>query len=151
MRQLKKRKQKKEKAMVYMQCNRAGDALDSAFRMFFENDWDAANRIPVRMDVVQEKDGFKILVELPGMEKDQIKITAENGILTISGERKRREDDSAQVVRSERFYGSFSRSFTLPETIDKSGISADYVNGLLEVTLPLKEAEKPRQIDIAVN
>jgi HSP20 family protein len=137
--------------MMYVHCNKLNDSFDAAVRTFFDNDWASQNEFPVRMDLIHGTAAFKIVAELPGMEKDHIKIMVENGILTISGERKRNEENANEMVRSERYYGSFSRSFTLPDSIDKSGISADYVNGLLEVTLPMKEEEKPKQIDIAVN
>jgi HSP20 family protein len=100
---------------------------------------------------MKDKDGFKIMAELPGMEKKRIKILVEDGILTISGERNRTEDRENEIIRSERFHGSFSRSFRLPENIEKSGISADYKNGLLEVILPLKAEEKPKQIEVRVS
>lgn len=123
--------------------------FDRAVRDFFNGGGSSCSPSPVHMDLVRDEDAFKIVVELPGMEKDKIKIVVEDNLLTISGE-KARAANRKDVVRSERFYGSFSRSFALPETIDKSGISADYTNGLLEVTLPLKEEEKPKQIDVKV-
>lgn len=125
--------------------------FDSVVRQHYDNQGRPEKRFPVRMDLVKEKDNFKILAELPGMEKDKIKIMIENGLLTISGERTREEDNGHEVIRSERFYGNFTRSFTLPDSIDKSGISADYKNGLLEVTLPMVEEEKPKEINVKVN
>ena len=76
-------------------------------RSCFEGDF------PVRMDMVENKEGFVIFAELPGMEKSDIKLSVENGILTISGERKRDENDDSRRVLSERFFGSFKRSFRL--------------------------------------
>lgn len=125
--------------------------FNQATRRFYNRDRKDGNRFPVRMDMVKEKDAFKIMVELPGMDKDKIKVVSENGLLTISGERTRGTDEQKELLRSERFYGNFSRSFKLPETVEISGISADYKNGLLEVTLPLKEEEKPKQIEVQVN
>lgn len=125
--------------------------FDRRARSHFGRGWNGHATFPVRMDLIKEDGAFKIVAELPGMEKDKIKLMVENDTLSISGERKRSDDDKREVVRSERFYGTFSRSFSLPENIDKSGISADYKNGLLEVTIPLKEEEKPKQIDVKVN
>jgi HSP20 family protein len=125
--------------------------FEKATRKFYNRERKSGNRFPVRMDMVKEKDAFKILVELPGMEKDKIKIMAEGGLLTISGDRARETDKKNESLHSERFHGSFSRSFKLPETVKISGISADYKNGLLEVTLPLKEEKKPKQIEVQVN
>jgi len=125
--------------------------FNQATRRFYNRDRKFGNRFPVRMDMVREEGAFKILVELPGMEKDNIKILTESGLLTISGDRARKTDEEKELLHSERFYGNFSRSFRLPETVEISGISADYKNGLLEVTLPLKEEEKPKQIEVQVN
>lgn len=128
-----------------------GHNFDRVTKRFFDDDRHTGNHFPVRMDLVKEKDSFKIVAELPGMEKDKIKISVENNLLTISGERNRQPENGNEFVRSERFFGSFNRSFTLPETIDKSGISADYKNGLLELTLPVKEEEKPKQVEVKIS
>jgi HSP20 family protein len=143
--------------MRLVSCNQLYDLLgtdfdfDRAVRHFNPSGRHSGGRFPVKMDLVRENGTFKILAELPGMEKDKIRIMVENGILTIGGERIRGENKDNEVVRSERFFGSFTRSFKLPDTIEKSGISADYKNGLLEVTLPVKEEEKPKQIEVTVN
>jgi len=125
--------------------------FDSAARTFFGNGPTYCASCAVNMDLIREGNSFKIVAELPGMEKDKIKIMVENDILTISGERQRPEVKENEIIRAERFFGNFSRSFSLPDSVDKSGISADYKNGVLEVVLPLKEEVKPRQIDIKVN
>ena len=125
--------------------------FDSAVRTFFGNGPTFCASCAVNMDLIKEGNSFKIVAELPGMEKDKIKIMVENDILTVSGERQRPEVKENEIIRAERFFGNFSRSFSLPDSIDKSGISADYKNGVLEVILPLKEEVKPRQIDIKVN
>jgi len=125
--------------------------FDSAVRTFFGNGPTYCASCAVNMDLIREGNSFKIVAELPGMEKDKIKIMVENDVLTISGERQRPEAKENEVIRAERFFGNFSRSFSLPDSIDKSGISADYKNGVLEVILPLIEEVKPRQIDIKVN
>ncbi len=104
-----------------------------------------------RMDMIKEGESFKIRVELPGMEKENIKIIVEESILTINGERKQADEKEGQVIRSERLLGRFSRSFRLPNTIDRSGVAADYKNGLLTVTLPVKAEAKPRQIDVQIS
>ena len=104
-----------------------------------------------RTDMVKEGENFKITVELPGMEKEDIKIVVEDSILTITGERKPVDEKEGQVIRSERALGRFSRSFRLPNTIDRSGVSADYKNGLLTVTLPVKAEARPRQIDVQIS
>jgi HSP20 family protein len=92
-----------------------------------------------------------IKAELPDMNKEDIEITVENNALTLRGEKKM---DSAikeeQCHRIERAYGAFSRSFALPPSVDSSKVSADYKNGVLTITLPMREESKPRQISVQV-
>ncbi|MCP4568134.1 MAG: Hsp20/alpha crystallin family protein [FCB group bacterium] len=105
----------------------------------------------VKMDIAENDASFKILAEVPGMTKDDITITVKDNLLTLSGERPEKNDDIARLVWSERSFGRFSRSFKLPESIDKSGVSADYSNGLLSITLPKREEAQPKSIDVKIN
>ena len=99
-----------------------------------------------------EKGEIVIKAELPGMTKEEIDLRVENNTLTIRGDRKRQaEVKEEQYHRVERTYGSFTRSFSLPGTVDSARVSADYKDGLLTVSLPLKEEAKPRQIQVRVN
>ena len=89
--------------------------------------------------------------ELPDMSREDIDITVDNGTLTIRGEKKLAGDvKEEQFHRIERPYGSFSRSFSLPQTVDSAKVGADYRNGVLTVRLPLRDEAKPRQIKIDV-
>ena len=89
--------------------------------------------------------------ELPDMSRDDIDITVENGTLTIKGEKKLASDVSEeQFHHIERRYGTFSRSFSLPQTVDTGKVAAEYRNGVLTVRLPLREEAKPRQIKVDV-
>jgi HSP20 family protein len=89
--------------------------------------------------------------ELPEMSREDIDITVENGTLTLKGEKRLASDvKEEQFHHIERRYGSFSRSFTLPQTVDPAKVSADYKNGVLTVRLPLREEAKPRQIRVEV-
>jgi HSP20 family protein len=103
---------------------------------------------------IYENDKHELVLkaELPEVERDDIHLKVENNTLTISGQKKMdvavREE---QYRRVERAYGSFSRSFTLPATVDAAAIGADYRNGVLTVRLPLREEAKPRQIEVKVN
>jgi len=92
---------------------------------------------------------FVLKAELPDMKRDDISVTFENGVLTLTGERKS-EFDAAQGTyhRSERAYGRFSRSFTLPATVDSARIHATYKDGVLTVRVPQREEAKPRQITV---
>ncbi|SYZ73646.1 conserved hypothetical protein [Candidatus Zixiibacteriota bacterium] len=104
-----------------------------------------------RVDIIEDKDHMKIVAEIPGMEKEDVKVFVEDGVLTISGERKAVEKkEEALYVRCELSSGSFSRSFTLPEHIDSEKIAADYKNGLLTITMPKLEKAKPKEIKVDV-
>lgn len=90
--------------------------------------------------------------ELPDLTREDIDLRVENNTLTISGQKKMdQEITEQQYHRIERTYGSFSRTFTLPATVDTGRIGAEYKNGVLTVTLPLREEAKPKQIQVQVN
>jgi HSP20 family protein len=103
--------------------------------------WNAA------VDVYQDKDQFTVVVELPGLKKEEIEISLHDDTLTISGERKR-EESSEQEFLTERSYGKFQRSLTLPSAVDAEAVKANYKNGLLQVVLPKAEQTKPKQIEV---
>ena len=104
------------------------------------------------VDIFQNGDQEIVLkAELPDMAREDIDITVENGTLTIKGEKKLSQDvKEEQFHRIERHYGAFSRSFSLPLTVDATKVGADYKNGVLTVRLPLREEAKPRQIKVNV-
>jgi HSP20 family protein len=99
------------------------------------------------LDLYQSNDNIVAVVELPGMRKDDIEISLQDGTLTISGER---NDETVQdgTARTERCSGKFSRSVTLPTRVDASKVSAAYKDGILTVTLPKADEAKPKQIQI---
>lgn len=105
------------------------------------------------VDIFENGDQEIVLrAELPGVAKEDIDIRVENNTLTLKGERKREaEVKNEQYHRVERSYGTFSRSFSLPSRIDSEKVRADYRDGVLSITLPVKEEAKPRQISVAVN
>ena len=104
------------------------------------------------VDIFQTGEHELVLkAELPDMKREDIDITVENFVLTIKGEKKfSNEVKEEQFHRIERRYGTFSRSFALPTTVDATKVSADYRNGVLTVRLPLREEAKPRQIKVDV-
>ena len=104
------------------------------------------------VDIFQSGDKELVLkAELPDMSRDDIDITVENGTLTIKGEKKLASDVSEeQFHHIERRYGTFSRSFSLPQTVDTGKVAAEYRNGVLTVRLPLREEAKPRSIKVDV-
>ena len=104
------------------------------------------------VDIFQTGEHELVLkAELPDMAREDIDITVENFVLTIKGEKKFQHDvKDEQFHHLERRYGTFSRSFSLPQTVDAGKVAADYKNGVLTVRLPLREEAKPRQIKVNV-
>ena len=101
------------------------------------------------VDIFEKGDDLVICAELPGLEQDDVDISVENNTLVLRGERKRKtEFVEKDAYRLERTFGAFTRSFTLPRTVDSARISASYKNGVLELTLPKVEQVKPRKIEI---
>jgi HSP20 family protein len=105
------------------------------------------------VDIYQTDNHTLVLrVELPDVTREDIDLRVENDTLTISGQKQRDTTvKEEQYHRIERTFGSFSRTFTLPPTVDAGKIGAEYKNGVLSVTLPLREEAKPRQIQVTVN
>jgi HSP20 family protein len=103
------------------------------------------------VDIAEHDNEFVVKVELPGVSKDDVKITLESNILTIRGEKKQeKETKEENYHRLERSYGSFQRSFTLPSTVRSEKIDAVYKDGVLTITLPKAEEAKPKQIEVKV-
>lgn len=132
--------------------NRLHQSLDHFFNETFSSP-EASSSPSVawvpRVDVHEEKDRFVVLADVPGVESKDIDITAENGVLTIRGERRseKRETDNG-YERVERVSGAFLRRFTLPEGANTESIKAKQTNGVLEVTIPKTPAVQPRRISI---
>jgi len=104
-----------------------------------------------RVNIEEGKDDIRLALEMPGMEKEDIKVEVRDGVLTIKGERKEsKESKDRTFVRREVTSGSFSRSFTLPDSVTADKIDADYRNGILQLTLPKREESKPREVEVKV-
>ena len=102
------------------------------------------------VDIYENKDHIVLEAELPGMKREDFDLTVENNVITLRGERQfEKKDDSDNYHRVERAYGSFTRSFTLPQTVSAEGAVAEYNNGVLRVTLPKREEAKARRIEIS--
>jgi HSP20 family protein len=98
-----------------------------------------------------DKKEIVLKAELPDMKREDIAVTFENGVLTLKGERKfEGEARKEQFHRVERAYGAFSRSFSIPNSVDPTRIAAKYENGVLTVTLPVREESRPRSINVEV-
>jgi HSP20 family protein len=138
--------------------NRAAPTLENRLNQFFNDamsafDWryrdSAAAAWAPPVDIVEQADAIRIQAEVPGVSPDNVKISVEGNVLTISGTKENtHEENTERVHRYERTYGAFERTFTLPSTVDPAGIRAGYANGILTVTLPKVEKAKPRQIQV---
>jgi HSP20 family protein len=136
---------------------RYADPLSNMLDEFFNTDYARADRdISLthwpRVDIVEEEDAYLLRADIPGMEKSDIKVEVEKGVLTIHGEKKeeKRERKRDRFYHFERSYGSFRRSFNLPENVDSTKINATYKNGILELTLKKSEESKPKAIEVKV-
>lgn len=102
------------------------------------------------VDIHENKDQVVLEAELPGMNRDDFDLTIENNVLTLRGERRfEKKSEQDNYHRVERAYGSFVRSFTLPQSVLSEGVQAEYKNGVLRVVLPKREEVKARRIEIA--
>lgn len=103
------------------------------------------------VDLIEKDDEFVAKVELPGVSKDDVKITMQDNILTVRGEKKEeKETRQSNYHRLERSYGSFQRSFTLPNAVKADKVEAQYKDGILTITLPKSEEAKRKQIEVRV-
>jgi HSP20 family protein len=101
------------------------------------------------LDVKEGKDEITVKADLPGLKKEEIQVNVDNGVLTISGERKHEEKSEDEGWhRVERSYGSFRRSVRLPQDVESSKVKAEYKDGVLSVTLAKSEASKPKAIKV---
>lgn len=102
-------------------------------------------------DIFEDENAYKLMIDLPGLTKEGLKISFENRQLIISGERKQeKEEREGKYHRIERTYGKYYRAFTLPEKIKEDAIEAEFNNGQLTITVPKAEEVKPRQLEIKV-
>ena len=103
------------------------------------------------VDITEDEKEYLIKAELPEVKKEDIKLTVHDDVVTITGERKsEKEEKGKKFHRIERAYGSFMRSFTLPDDADAGRIAADYKDGLLKVHLPKSEKAKPKSVEVKV-
>jgi HSP20 family protein len=103
------------------------------------------------VDVYEDEHNVTLKIEVPGIEEKDIDVRIENNVLTVHGERKfEKEEKEENFRRVERQYGSFTRTFTLPTTVDAEKVSADYDKGILKIVLPKKAEAKPKQVKVNV-
>jgi HSP20 family protein len=124
--------------------------FDGFFRGTGDEDYTLSSWTPA-VDIAEHDDEYLVKVELPGVNKDEVKLTLENNILTIRGEKKQeKETKKENYHRVERSYGSFQRSFTLPAAVKADKIDASYKDGILTVSLPKAEEAISKQIEVKV-
>src|ERR687895_2061428 len=124
--------------------------FSSNFSRSFGDDGIARGAWTPGVDIYENKDEIVLEAELPGMNREDFELTIENNVLTLRGERQfEKKDEADNYHRVERSYGSFTRSFTLPQTVSAEGANAEYRNGVLRVTLPKREETKARRIEIS--
>ena len=109
-----------------------------------------AEWIPL-VDITEDDQAYLIKAELPEVKKNDVKVTVENGVLNISGERKfEKEEQNKRYHRIERAYGSFTRSFAVPDDADDSAVTAEFKDGLLTVRLAKSEKARPKSVEVKV-
>ncbi len=103
------------------------------------------------VDVSETEGEYQIKAEIPDVKKEDVKVTVEDGVLTIQGERKyEKEEKGKKYHRVERSYGSFIRSFTLPDLVDEAKVKAEFKDGVLNLQLPKSVKAKPKSIEVTV-
>jgi HSP20 family protein len=101
------------------------------------------------VDIREEDDRFLLIADIPGVRRDDVEITLEDGVLTIKGERNTRTEETREGFhRKERVHGSFMRQFTLPDTVNSDSISASVNDGVLEIGIPKQAKPEPRKISV---
>jgi HSP20 family protein len=117
-----------------------------------EDDWALGGTWAPAVDIYEQDGNIVLTAELPGVDPKDVDIRVENNVLTLRGERKWTNDVQRESYhRVERSYGTFTRSFTLPNVVNTDQIKADFKDGMLRLTLPKREEAKPKQISISVS
>jgi HSP20 family protein len=128
--------------------------MDDLFKGLFVRpmrfDLDVAPQMRMKIDVTKAEDTYTVKAEIPGVKKDDIQVSIEGNEVTISGEIKKESEDKKgeEVLRSERYYGRVSRSFTLPHDVDEAKVVAKYADGVLKLTLPMKSKSAGKKITV---
>ena len=128
--------------------------MDDLFKGLFVRpmrfDLDVAPQMRMKIDVTKAEDTYTVKAEIPGVKKDDIQVSIEGNEVTISGEIKKESEEKKgeEVLRSERYYGRVSRSFTLPHDVDEAKVVAKYADGVLKLTLPMKSKSASKKITV---
>jgi HSP20 family protein len=137
-------------ASEFLTMQREIDRMFGRFRGGVLDEGTSTGILPA-VDIIERETDFLVKVELPGVNKDEVKITVQNDVLTIRGEKKFEKEKKGDTYhRVERSYGAFQRSFTLPASVKNDKIEATHENGVLHVILPKAEEAKPKEIEVKV-
>ncbi len=128
--------------------------FDDLFKGFFVRpmrfDLEAPAQLNVKVDVTKTDDTYTVKAEMPGIKKDDINVSIDGNQVTIAGEVKKETEEKKgeELIRSERYYGKVSRSFTLPQEVDEAKANAKYADGVLNLTLPVKTRATSRKLAV---
>lgn len=130
--------------------NDVDDLLKGLFVRPMRLDFNSASQMQMKVDVSRADDTYTVKAEMPGVGKDDIHVSINGSVISISGEVKKEKEEKKgeEVIRSERYFGKVERSFTLPQEVDEAKVSAKYADGVLNLTLPVKAKSAGRKITI---
>jgi HSP20 family protein len=129
--------------------------MDDLFKGLFVRpmrfDLDMPQQMRMKIDVTKADDAYTVKADIPGVKKDDIQVSIDDNEVTISGEIKKETEEKKgeEVLRSERTYGKISRSFTLPHDVDEAKVVAKYADGVLKLTLPMKDQSRTKKITVS--
>jgi HSP20 family protein len=134
----------------YDPFNDVDDLFKGLFVRPMRFDLDVAPQMRMKVDVTKAEDIYTVKAEIPGVKKDDIQVSIDGNEVTISGEIKKESEEKKgeEVLRSERYYGKVSRSFTLPHEVDEAKVVAKYADGVLKLTLPMKSKSASKKITV---
>lgn len=134
----------------YDPFNEFDDVFKGLFVRPMRFDLDLTPQMKMKIDVTKADDTYTVKADIPGVKKDDIQVSVDGNEVTIGGEirQETEEKKGEEVLRSERYYGKISRSFTLPHDVDASKVVAKYADGVLKLTLPMKAASQSRRITV---
>lgn len=135
------RRRRKHKAKF----NDREDVLSTLFGL---KDKNRTPKFKPSVDIKKNEDGFKISVELPGVEKENVNVAVEEGLLKVRGKKELSEEERENTYRSERKFGEFERDFKVPNKVNENKIEAGYKNGILNILLPVDEDKNKQEISI---
>jgi len=134
----------------YDPFNEIDDLFKGLFVRPMRFDLDVGPQMRMKIDVTKAEDTYTVKADIPGVKKDDIQVSVDGNEVTISGEIKKESEEKKgeEVVRSERYYGKVSRSFTLPHDVDEAKVVAKYADGVLKLTLPMKTKSASKKITV---